>query len=100
MKLASQEDIDLYVAAPKEVQDAIEESAKYVILETQDEVDEFWQRTGLRQIEARRRMNEQFVKNYKTSNSSPYDKNMNDENSNPLGYDIDFIKLTEDMMNM
>ena len=100
LKLASQEDIDLYVAAPKEVQDAIEESAKYVILETQDEVDEFWQRTGLRQIEARRRMNEQFVKNYKTSNSSPYDKNMNDENSNPLGYDIDFIKLTEDMMNM
>lgn len=54
LKLASQRDIDLYCNAPKHVQDAIEESAKYVILETQEEVDRFWQKTGLRQAAARK----------------------------------------------
>ena len=70
-----------------------------MILETQDEVDEFWQRTGLRQMQAQQQMNEQFVKNYRTSAASPYDSNMNADNQNPLGYDFDFIKMTEDMMS-
>lgn len=95
LKLASQSDIDLYVKAPIEVQDAIEESAKYVILETQEDVDEFWRKTGLRQAEARRRMNEEFVSYYKNNMQA----NQEEVNQNPLGYNMDFIRMTEDWFN-
>ena len=95
LKLASQADIDLYVKAPMEVQDAIEESAKYVILETQEDVDEFWRKTGLRQAEARRRMNEEFVSYYKNNMQA----NQDEANQNPLGYNMDFIRMTEDWFN-
>lgn len=95
LKLASQSDIDLYVKAPIEVQDAIEESAKYVILETQEDVDEFWRKTGLRQAEARRRMNEEFVSYYKNNMQN----NQEEVNQNPLGYNMDFIRMTEDWFN-
>ena len=84
--------------ASKDVQDAIEESAKYVVLETQEDVDDFWMRTGLRQAEARRMMNEQFVQTYKTASNSPYDKN-NANADNGLGYGYDFVQMVEDMMN-
>lgn len=95
LKLASRRDIDLYTRAPKEVQDAIEESAKYVILETQEDVDDFWARTGLRQEEARKMMAEQFVQKYKTPGASPYDQSVMESN-NPLGYSYDFIQMLED----
>lgn len=98
LRLASQHDIDLYTMASKEVQDAIEESAKYVVLETQEDVDDFWMRTGLRQAEARRMMNEQFVQTYKTASNSPYDQN-NTNADNDLGYGYDFVQMVEDMMN-
>jgi len=49
MRLASEEDRMLFAAAPIEVQDAIEESAKYVIIQTQEDCDRFWEKTGLRQ---------------------------------------------------
>ena len=95
LKLASQSDIDLYVKAPIEVQDAIEESAKYVILETQEDVDEFWRKTGLSQAEARRRMKEEFVSYYKNNMQN----NQEEVNQNPLGYNMDFIRMTEDWFN-
>lgn len=49
LRLASDEDRKLYVDAPVEVQDAIEESAKFLVLETKADVDAFWARAGLRQ---------------------------------------------------
>lgn len=94
LRLASQRDIDLYCNAPKDVQDAIEESAKYVILETQEEVDAFWSRTGLRQAAARKMQNEQFVNDFKTDQASPYNENMN----NNLGYSDELIKMIEEQM--
>ena len=90
LRLASSTDVDLYCKAPIEVQNAIEESAKYVILETQQDVDEFWRKTGLRQAEAQRRMNEQFVSDYKKNVA----RQANVE-TNPLGYNLDYINLTE-----
>ena len=77
------------------VQDAIEESAKYVILETQEDVDEFWRKTGLRQAEARRRMNEEFVSYYKNNMKNPQVA----AQQNPLGYNMDFIRMTEYWFN-
>ena len=96
LRLASQRDIDLYCNAPKDVQDAIEESAKYVILETRDEVEAFWQRTGLRQAAARRMQNEQFINEFKTGSYSPYNENMNANTG--LGYSEDLIKMIEEQM--
>lgn len=93
LKLASKSDIDLYVKAPVDVQNAIEESAKYVILETQEDVDDFWQKTGLRQAAARRQMNERFNSEYGTKAESRAQK------ENPLGYDYDWVRITEDYMN-
>lgn len=91
LKLASQTDIDLYVAAPIEIQNAIEESAKYVILDTQEEVDQFWQRTGLRQAAAQKLINERtFIAKQQAIN-----ENKQFQQNNPLGYDVDFITMTE-----
>lgn len=96
LKLASQADIDLYCAAPVDVQNAIEESAKYVVLETAEDVDLFWHRTGLRQAAAQQKMNEQKIENFKQS----VVENQEFQNNNPLGYTMDFIKMTEQYFNL
>jgi len=91
LKLASQADIDLYTAAPLEIQNAIEESAKYVILETQEDVDMFWQRTGLRQRNAQRMMMEKKMHDFKSNMFANEEYKQN----NNLGYDVDWITITE-----
>lgn len=94
LKLASQSDIDLFVAAPIEVQNAIEESAKFWVLETQEEVDAFWESTGLRQSAYKRAMNEKFVKDYqKTISESQENERFK------LGYDMNIIKTMEQWYN-
>ena len=98
LKLASPSDRDLYVKAPIDVQNAIEETAKYVKLDTQEEVDEFWNRTGLRQQNAQRLLNEERVRQY---NNQLYENEQFRQN-NPMGYQLgysfDIVKMTEDMM--
>lgn len=91
LRLASKSDIDLYVAAPVEVQNAIEESAKYVILETQEQVDEFWNRTGLRQAAAQHWINEQRISAYNKAIS----ENREFQANNNFGYKQDYISMTE-----
>lgn len=85
LKLAAQSDIDLFVAAPVEVQNAIEESAKFWNIETQEDVEAFWESTGLRQAAYKRAMNEKFIKDYQANISESkssdrfalgYDKNI------------------------
>lgn len=49
LRLASEEDKRLFTEASHEEQDAIEESAKYVLIRTSEDADLFWERTGLRQ---------------------------------------------------
>ena len=65
LRLASPEDIALYTQATLEEQNAIENMARYCILETKQDVEEFWHKTGLRQRIARQKMNEAFVEKYK-----------------------------------
>jgi hypothetical protein len=48
LRLASAEDKKLFAQAPVDLQDAIEESAKFVIIRTQADCDRFWEKTGLR----------------------------------------------------
>ena len=94
LKLASQSDIDLYVAAPMEVQNAIEEQAQLFPMETEEEVDAFWNMTGLRQQAMRKAMNEKMVVDYKNFVSE-----INESVEATLGYDPYLIRATELMLN-
>lgn len=95
LKLASEEYKKLYVAAPQDVQDAIEESAKYVNIQTQADVDIFWLRTGLKKHDdsiIRRSLNEQYQ-----INESATEISATSETARDLGYSMDYFKMLEDM---
>lgn len=93
LRLADPKDIELYTHASLQEQDAIENMARYWVLETKQDVDEFWEKTGLRNREAQRIMNEEFVKRYKIS-QKPIMKPVN-ESEHPLGYHMDYVKMLE-----
>lgn len=95
LKLASDEYKKLYVAAPQDVQDAIEESAKYVNIQTQADADIFWLRTGLKKHDdsiIRRSLNEQYQINENATEISA-----TSETARDLGYSMDYFKMLEDM---
>ena len=95
LKLASEEYKKLYVAGPQDVQDAIEESAKYVNIQTQADADIFWLRTGLKKHDdsiIRRSLNEQYQINENATEISA-----TSETARDLGYSIDYFKMLEDM---
>ena len=95
LKLASEEYKRLYVAAPQDVQDAIEESAKYVNIQTQADADIFWLRTGLKKHDdsiIRRSLNEQYQINENATEISA-----TSETARGLGYSMDYFKMLEDM---
>lgn len=96
LRLADKSDIELYTKASLQEQDAIENMARYMILETKQDVDEFWAKTGLREREARRIQQEEFIKNFKVQQKQQ--QMTVNESQHPLGYSIDYIKLTEQQM--
>ena len=89
----SQSDIDLYVKAPVEVQNAIEEQAQMFPMETEAEVDAFWNMTGLRQQAMRKQMNERLVNDYNS-----FVAEVNESVESQLGYDPYLIRATELML--
>lgn len=95
LRLADPEDVELYTKASVQEQDAIENMSRYWILETKQDVDEFWEKTGLRQREQQRIMNEEFVKNYNVK-VKPKMQEVK-ESEHPLGYKRDYIKMLEQM---
>ena len=96
LRLADKHDIELYTNASLQEQDAIENMARYMILETKQDVDEFWAKTGLREREARRIQNEEFVEQYKIQQKQLMQPI--EESEHPLGYKMDYVKMTEHMM--
>lgn len=95
LRLAPDEYRDLYVKAPQDVQDAIEESAKYVAINTQADADRFWALTGLKRETdemLRRSLNEQYV----ISESTDNEVSESVENARALGYSMDYFKFVED----
>ena len=94
LRLASPEDIELYNNATFEEQNAIEKMASYCILETKQDVEDFWFKTGLRQRHAKQQMNEEFVKRYKIQ-QKPLTESQ--KASNPLGYSMDYVTMTEEL---
>ena len=95
LRLADAKDIELYTQASLQEQDAIENMARYMVLETKQDVDEFWGKTGLRTREAQRLMNEEFVRRYKVQ-QKPIMKPVQ-ESEHPLGYTMDHAALLEQM---
>lgn len=94
LRLADKEYIDLYTKAPKNIQDAIEESAKFLILETKADVDEFWRKTGLMEQSMQSETNAKFIEQYKSAVNPKTEK----DNINGSGYTVEFINLMEKMM--
>lgn len=94
LRLASPEDIALYTAASIEEQNAIENMARYCILENKQDVEEFWFKTGLRQRVAMQKMNEDFVNKYKVQQKQ---KTVVTESTHPLGYSMDYVAMLEHM---
>ena len=93
LRLADPKDIELYTQASLQEQDAIEKMARYMVLETKQDVDEFWEKTGLRTREAQRLMNEEFVRRYKVQ-QKPIMRPVQ-ESEHPLGYTIDHAAILE-----
>jgi len=89
LRLASDEDRKLYVDAPVEVQDAIEESAKFLVLETKADVDAFWARTGLRQRKQMMLEQAQLQERYKKMYSG-------EDFDNELGYSKSLPELMQE----
>lgn len=97
LRLASDEYKQLYVEASQEVQDAIEESAKFVSIQTQEEADRFWARTGLKRTDdsvLSRSLNEQYQIN---ENAETGELAETAETARALGYSMDYFKMLEDM---
>lgn len=92
LRLADPEDLELYKKASLQEQDAIENSAKFLILETKADVDEFWERTGLRERESQRIINEENMSRYNDI-VNPVDYSEED-----MGYGFRVIQMVEDAM--
>lgn len=98
LRLASEEDKRLFTEAPMDVQDAIEESAKYVMIKTKEDADKFWERTGLRQKNASKMINESMVQRYGIqSREGVENTSATAEVAATLGYSADYFKMLEDM---
>ena len=64
IRLADKSDLELYNMAPRSLKEHIDYLAKMFILETKSDVDEFWSRTGIRNMAKNNISNETFVQNY------------------------------------
>ena len=100
LRLATNEDRRLFAEATKEQQDAIEESAKYVLIRNEEECDRFWARTGLRQANADRILRQSINENYNVAGKIAEEKELDasDELANALGYRMNYMKMVEEML--
>ena len=97
LRLATDEDRKLFSAAPKEIQDAIEESAKYVMIRTQADADRFWENTGLRRQNADRILQQSINESYAIGSKTAKNRDIaSDEAAKSLGYSYNYMKMMED----
>lgn len=97
LRLADASDVMLYMNAPDEVKESIDKQAALFILETKQDVDEFWRLTGLREAVARQVQNESFVESF-NKQMAEKDSNSNNEWMQSYGYDARFIEQVGKMM--
>lgn len=102
LRLASEEDKRLFTEASHEEQDAIEESAKYVVIRTAEDADLFWERTGLRQRAAQKYINEMNQTRYNIATKEDVNESVNvkmNQTAENLGYSMNYFKFLEDNFN-
>ena len=95
LRLAPKEYREAYAKAAMDVQDAIEESAKFVNIQTASDAQRFWERTGLlhRDEYLQKSLTEQFAI------TESEDTNLNESavRSQNLGYSVDYMGMLEQM---
>ena len=102
LRLASEEDKRLFTNASQEEQDAIEESAKYVLIRTAEDADLFWERTGLRQRAAMQYINEMNQDRYRIATKEDINESVEtpmNAAAEQLGYSMNYFKFLEDTFN-
>lgn len=102
LRLASEEDKRLFTNASQEEQDAIEESAKYVLIRTAEDADLFWERTGLRQRAAMQYINEMNQDRYRIATKEEINESVEtpmNAAAEQLGYSMNYFKFLEDTFN-
>ena len=95
LRLAPKEYREAYAKAAMDVQDAIEESAKFVNIQTASDAQRFWERTGLLHHDEylQKSLTEQFAI------TESEDTNLNESavRSQNLGYSVDYMGMLEQM---
>lgn len=97
LRLADNSDVQLYMNAPDEIKESIDKQAALFILETKEDVDEFWRLTGLREAVARQVQNESFVESF-NKQMAEKDNKADNEWMQSYGYDARFIEQVGKMM--
>ena len=95
LRLAPKEYREAYTKADIEVQDAIEESAKFVNIQTASDAQRFWERTGLLHHDEylQKSLTEQFA----ITESEENNLNESAVRSQNLGYSVDYMGMLEQM---
>lgn len=98
LRLASESDVKLYMNASPELKEAIDQQASFFVLESKEDVDEFWRRSGLREALNKQVQNESFVENYNKVMAENEDNGPVTDFAKRYGYDISFIEQVGRMM--
>lgn len=98
LRLASESDVRLYMNASPELKEAIDQQASFFVLESKEDVDEFWRRSGLREALNKQVQNESFVENYNKVMAENEDNGPVTDFAKRYGYDISFIEQVGRMM--
>lgn len=81
---------NLYESSSDDVKRSIATTAKYVLFENQYDINNFWENSGLAEVNEQKLLNESFI------NNLPKVQTVN-ENANDLPYGNDFIQQIADM---
>ena len=95
LRLAPKEYREAYAKADIDVQDAIEESAKFVNIQTANDAQRFWERTGL--LHQDEYLQKSLTEQFKITESEDTNLNESAVRSQNLGYSVDYMGMLEQM---
>lgn len=95
LRYAPEEYRILYAKAPMDIQEAIEESAKYVVINNANDALRFWERTGLAAT-SDKILAESLNESYSVVEKEGKELSATAAIAGELGYDRDYFKMVED----
>lgn len=99
LRLATNEDKKLFAALTKEEQDAIEEAAKYQVLQTAYDVERFWESTGIRNRVSDQLVEQMTLDKYRIANRKNAQNQTLNEAAQKLGYSMDYFSYLQENYN-